>query len=130
MSEKVTATFLPAKQRRCIEALVITGDVTQAAAAGNVARKTVYQWLKSADFREALKEAEADALDNLSRRLVSLADKAASVLETVLDDKKASNSQRLRASEIVLSNLLRMRELIDHEERLAAVERAAGIEKL
>ena len=120
----MTDTVTP-KQQKAIEALVLSGSVTEAAKAGGVNRKTLYVWLKQPAFKLALKEAEATALDNLSRRLVSLSDKAAGTLETVLDDLSTSAGHRLRASDIILSNLLRVKELVDLEARILALEQSS-----
>jgi len=118
--QKETEKNLTPKQRRAIQAILLTGNVKQAAEAADVNRQTFYRWRKLPHFQRALKEAEAAALADLSRRLVGLSDKAAKALEAALDAPELR--YRLRASEIVLGRLLQLRELVNLEERLEALE--------
>lgn len=123
MSELSTAKKLTPKQLKALAALFETGDVSQATAAAGVNRSTFYRWANDDPlFKQAMAEAEAKALAFLSGRLVSLAGKATTVIEQVLDSPTATTPQRLRAADIVLSNLLRIRELVTLEERLQAIE--------
>lgn len=123
MADNVTSELEP-KKWLAIEQLLLTGNISKAATAAGVNRKTIYEWLKQDTFKLALKEAEAEAMDNLSRRLVALADKAAEALEKVLENKRSNVNHRLKASSIVLANLLKIRELVDLEARVLALESA------
>lgn len=123
MSETATEKKLTQKQLKALAVLFDTGDVSQAATAAGVNRSTFYRWVNEDSlFQAAMAETEAQALAFLSGRLVSLAKKATTVIEEVLDSKTATTAQRLRAADIVLANLLRVRELVTLEQRLAAIE--------
>ena len=50
MSENQTLTT---KQRKALEALLLTGEPTAAATAAGVHRDTIYRWLKQPVFRDA-----------------------------------------------------------------------------
>lgn len=119
MPESVTTT---PKQQKSIEALVLTGSVTEAAKVAGVNRKTVHAWLKQPAFKLALKEAEAEALDNLSRELVSLSSEATATLRGVMGDDSAGLGHKLRAADITLANLLKIRELAGLEDRVTRLE--------
>jgi hypothetical protein len=54
--------------------------------------------------------------------LTSLVPVAVATLRTVLTDAAISPAVRVRAAETVLSRVLLLRELVDHEDRLAALE--------
>lgn len=120
MAEKVTKNLSP-KQLKTIETLLTNGSVDSAATAAGVSRNSIYKWFKDETFVSELRKAEAEALTSLSRSLVGLGDKATEALRAALDDIKPS--VRLRAAEIVLGNLLRLRELVDIESRLTALEK-------
>ena len=117
------------KQRKAIESLILTGSITESAAAAGVHRKTIHEWLKQVGFKAALKSAESDALDNLQRELVSLSSEATATLRDVMGDSDAGIGHRLRASEIVLTNLLKLRELVNLDSRLSILEARLGNER-
>lgn len=123
MSETTTEKKLSPRQVKALASYFDTGDVSQATSAAGVNRSTFYRWVNEDPlFQAAMAEAEARALAFLSGRLVSLAKKATDTIEAVLDSKTATTAQRLRAADIILSNLLRVRELVTLEERLTALE--------
>ena len=117
------AENLTPKQRKAGETLLTSGDVSKAAAAAGVSRETLYKWLKQSAFSNAIREAESEALESLSRALVSLGEKAAAALGGILEDSGALDSSKLRAAEIVLSNLMRLRELVEIEKRIDILEK-------
>jgi hypothetical protein len=104
--------------------LLKTGNITMAAEAAHVARWTVHRWLHETAFATTLAEAESEALAELSRRLVGLGGKASDALEAAMSDEFAPRSARVRAADVVLGHLLRLRELVTLEERVAALEAA------
>lgn len=117
------------RQRRAVEALLTSGDVAAAAAAAAVSRKTVYRWLKQPAFRAELENAEAEALQALQRRLVALGARAGDVLEAAMESGERT-ADRLRAADITLARLLQLRELVDWDARLSALEaQLAGKER-
>jgi len=119
MNENVT---LRSNQRRALETLTTTGDITKAANAAGVTRQTVYRWLQEPDFKAALAEVESTALKTLSAELSILAREATGVIRQILRNKKAGSTVRLRAANSVLSNVLRFLELKELDERLTALE--------
>ena len=125
MTEKVTP-----KKRKAVEALLTKADIKKAAEAAGVSRKTLYRWLKDADFLAALAEAEAEALATLSRTLVALGDQAVAVLRDAMRDSTAPINARLRAADMVLSRLLQLRELVNLDRRLSNLEARVNEEAL
>jgi hypothetical protein len=77
-----------------------------------VSRQGLYRWLGEPVFAVVLREAEAMALDGLSRTLVRLGDKAAGALEAALDDEAAPHSVKLSAADVVTGRLLQVGELV------------------
>ena len=124
MSENLTP-----RKRKAIETLLTSGDVTQAARAAGVSRETLYRWLKAPDFQAALNDSTRQALESLSRTLVTLGEKAADTLRQALEDSTLAPGARVRAADIVLARILQLRELVDIETRLAKLEREVHNDK-
>lgn len=110
------------KQRKALEALIISGEVTQAATAAGVSRETVYKWLKEPEFKAALSQAESEAIGNLSRALVMLGEQATETLRAAMSDNEAPAASKVRAADIVLDKLLKLRTLFSLEERITRLE--------
>lgn len=113
---------LTPRQRRAIEALLTSGNVSEAARIAKVSRETLYRWMKQPDFCLTLREGTQDSLENLSRSLVALSEKAIRILQSILDDDYCAQSLQIRAADHVLGRLLQMRELVDLEGRVSQLE--------
>ncbi len=129
MSENRTLPGLSPKQRKAVAALLTTGDATAAAQAAGIARDTLYRWMGQPLFLEAVRAAEAQALDDLSRMLVRLGRTAAGTLAKAMSDAATPIATRVRAADATLGRLLQLRELATLEARVAELERTAGIEE-
>ncbi len=110
-------------QYRAITALVATSDAAAAAKAAGVSLRTVRRWMTTAAFNEEVANAESELVRGAARRLGHLADKALGVLESVMNDKDAADSPRIRAATAVLDTCLRWRAQVSLEERLSALEK-------
>ncbi len=93
----------------------------------NVSKATLYRWLKDPLFNQAVRQAEARALDDLSRLLVRLGRTAVATLAKAMTDPATPASSRVRAADAALSRLLQLRELATLEARLTALEETMGI---
>ncbi len=127
MSGNQTPAQLTSKQRRAVETLLAMGEVTAAAQTAGVTRDTLYRWLRQPLFAQAVRQAEAQALDDLSRLLVQLGRTAVATLAKAMTDPTVPAASRVRAADAALSRLLQVRELATLEARLTALEDAAGI---
>jgi RES domain-containing protein len=119
---------LSTKQRKALEALLQTGEVSHAATVAGVSRDTMYRWMKQPAFVAAVRHAESQAIDEVSRVLIRLSRSAVGTLAAAMADREGPFGPRIRAADITLSRLLQVRELAVLEERLAALEAAAGID--
>jgi hypothetical protein len=128
MSRNVTSEpALTGKQRRAVQALLATGEVKAAAAEVGIARETLQRWLRQPIFSQAVKEAEAKAIDDLSRMLVRLGRTATATLAKAMSDPTVPPATRVRAADVSLSRLLQLRELATLEARVIELERNVGI---
>ena len=120
--EKREGKELSSKQRAAIAALIAGCNHQEAAAKAGVHGNRIGEWLKDPVFVQGLRDAEALALEAVSRDLLALASKARLAIETVLDDDQAADSIKLRAADVVLTKLLAIRELASLEARITALE--------
>ena len=118
---------LTPRQRRAIEALLSTGDISAAAKEVGVHRNSLHRWLQEPDFQAAVREAEAKAIDELSRMLVRLGRTAVGTLAKAMSDPTAPWATRVRAADASLARLLQLRELATLEARVTELERSVGI---
>jgi len=119
---------LTTKQTKAVEAFTSGKNCEQAAKAAGVHVNTIYTWKKQPAFRDALKEAERNALQTVTGTLLGLAQKATGTLENVMDSA-AYPSTRIRAADIVLGRLLQTRELLALEERIVKLEEMVNEQK-
>lgn len=127
MSPNRTLSALTPRQRKAVEALLGTGEASAAAKEAGIARDTLYRWLKEPAFSQAVKEAEAKAIDDLSRMLVRLGRTATATLAKAMTDAATPMSTRVRAADVSLSRLLQLRELATLEARVSELEASVGI---
>jgi hypothetical protein len=113
---------LTPKQHQAIQALLIQSSVPNAAASVGVSVRSLYRWLDEPAFRLALNTALDKSIDAAARGLVGLTEKAIKVVGTVLDNEQLHPATRLRAADLVLSNMLKLAELRTLAQRVAALE--------
>jgi len=129
MPHNPTPGEITGKRRRAVEALLSTGEVSAAAREAGIHRDTLHRWLKEPVFLQAVREAEAAALDELSRLLVRLGRTAAATLAKAMSDPAVPWATRVRAADASLSRLLQLRELATLEARVTELERFSGLEE-
>jgi hypothetical protein len=113
---------LSPKQHQAIQALLTQSSVPNAAASGGVSVRSLYRWLDEPTFRLALNTALDKSIDAAARGLVGLTEKAIKIVGTVLDNEQIHPATRLRAADLVLSNMLKLAELRTLAQRVAALE--------
>ena len=118
---------LTSRQRKAIEALLATGDIASAAREAQVSRDTLHRWMKQPVFNQTLREAEARAIDDLSRILVRLGRTATATLAKAMTDVATPMNTRVRAADISLSRLLQLRELATLEARVSELEQSVAL---
>jgi len=112
---------LTPKQQKALDALLRGCTQEAAAREAGVHRRTLERWIRqNAAFQQALRDAERDALARVSRRLAALADSACDALAQALAGNAAA--AQVRAADVVLGRLMTLRELVDLEARVSALE--------
>ncbi|CNE44958.1 Uncharacterised protein [Mycobacterium tuberculosis] len=99
------------------------GHSTDAAgAAGDVSGRTVRRWLEDDEFRNRVNALRREMLDRTVGQLADAATAAVGTLRTMLDAD--SEAVRVRAARAILAAVITLRESVDLEERIAALEDA------
>lgn len=115
-------TAIRPNQRRAIEALASGATTEVAAVEAGVTIRTLYRWKTEAPFKEALQAATDAALEDATAALTFAALDAVKTLQTIANDKTEKGSTRVQASRAILYAVLRLREQVELEERLSALE--------
>lgn len=121
---------MTSKQERTIAALLAHATVESAAVAAGVGERSVYRWLREERFRAAYDEARRQALQDALRRLQAVAGQAVDALREIVADEAVRPAERVSAARVVLDFAVRGSELLDVEERLAALEARAKTGRL
>ncbi len=113
---------LNTKHKACIRLLADGSTVAEAALALGVGERTVYNWRAKPEFLAALRSADAEALQEISRKLTVATDSALDVLLTVMNDSENPPGVRVRAADSILKHRAAFYELVSLGERLTEVE--------
>lgn len=113
---------LKPKQQQAIAAILSSGSITEAANQAGLNERTIYRWMTQDDFRAALYSEEDRVIDIAIRRLLNLSDKAINTFEELLGKEAANDNVKLRAAQLVIDNLIRLRELQTIDARLSELE--------
>lgn len=130
MADSGRPTGLTSKQKRAISALMTSPTIAAAAKAAGCGERTLYRWLGDPVFTAELQAAERQALDATMRRLTSLSVAATSVVAHLLGDDDVPSATKARAADIVFGRMLQWREVMQLEERLAALEAALSVGRI
>jgi hypothetical protein len=112
---------LSPKQTRAIGALLVCKDIQTAAVEAGVGERTLHTWLRDANFQAVLRAAEADALTLAVRRLAGASGLALDVVIGIMEGS-APPAVRLRAALGLLDQLIKLRQFVDLEDRIAMLE--------
>lgn len=114
---------LSPRQYKALRALLTEKTVGDAAAVAGIGETTIYRWLNENPFRQALAQAEGEAVATVGRRLAALAEGALNELARAMVDPMTPAPTRVRAAESILANLLKFREIVGFEQRLTDLEK-------
>ena len=115
------APGLTGRQLAAIARLMAGDNVTRAAEACGIPRRTLTRWLAEEPFTRALEAAQADAIADSVRHLAgALSDASAAAIRLARESE--DEAIRLRAALAVVSMYRELRDAGDIEARLAALE--------
>lgn len=117
-------TELTPKQARAVGFLITSRTIAEAAKLSEVSERTLYSWLGMAEFRDALRSAEKQTVENATRRLIAGQGKALDALEALITRGRNEGVRRAAAMDW-LGLVLKFRDLTEIEARLSALEKQA-----
>jgi len=119
----MTATGITRRQRKAINAILAYPTLSQASQASGIPYRTLWRWVhENQAFKDALQEAESQVLNDAMRRLLGMQGKAIDTLESILTNPASRQSDRLKAVELALSHVLKLRTATTIEEKLKALQ--------
>ena len=115
---------LSRKQDQAIGALLTEQTIESAAERVGVAEATLRRWLKLPDFLAAYRAARREVMEKTVAQMQEASWAASTTLIKLLG--AGNESVRLRAATELLNQANKGLEILDHEERLAALEELAA----
>ena len=108
-----------------IQAVMTEPTLAKAAAKVGISEAALLRWKAEPTFKGELQAAQAAAVDGMVGQMVSIAGDAVAALRAGLTEDKPIHI-RLRAADIYLGKLLLLRQMVDFEQRLMALEQQAN----
>jgi hypothetical protein len=121
----VNASLKDRKRAAAIQALMTEPTLAAAAAKVGVSESALIRWKSEPEFKAGLQATQAAAVDGMVSQMVSIAGDAVAALRAGLGEDKPIHI-RLRATDIYLGKLLQLRQMVDFEQRLLALEERAN----
>jgi transposase-like protein len=115
------------KMEQAIAALLSHRSVDEAARVVGVSANTLSRWMKQPEFEVALREARRTISAQAFGRLQDAAGAAATTVLKIMVDSNVPPGTRLRAAEIVLERAADADQIENLEDRVAKLERMAGL---
>lgn len=120
---------LTAKQLRIVDALFQYPSMTAVADALGVNRRTIAAQLQRPEVQEELAARRERMIEAACDGLRDAAQNAVAITRSIMEDPENAPQVRINAAGSVLQYALRYCDQVDIEKRIAALERAAGMEK-
>jgi len=115
------------KKEQAIAALLSYRSVEEAARAVGISANTLLRWMKEPEFEAVCREARRTVFSQAIGRLQDAAGAAATTVLKIMVDPNVPSGTRLRAAEVVLEQAAKAGEMKDIEDRVAKLERPAGL---
>ena len=116
---------LNARQLKAIEALLMCPTTKAAAKSAGCAEVTIHRWLIEPAFAEAYRQARGRLVEGTLTALQGAGAEAVEVLRAVMTDESAGASVRVSAAKTVLEMGMKVRDAVEMEARLKALEERA-----
>ena len=113
---------LTPKQSRAIEALLTESSIQRAAEKSGVSYTQLRRWLAETGFSEAYGRARAVLFETTLAGLQAVIGEAVDVLREIMNDSSNAVSVRVNAAGKLMDAGFRSRDVMDTEQRLAALE--------
>lgn len=119
-------TTRQAQYAKAVSALLSTCTIQAAADTIGVSARTLHRWMQDADFITQLHAAQDAMLEQAALRVVGLSGDAVSTLHDAMRDPETPTGVRVRASDLLLANALRLSEQVSLAQRVRKLEATQG----
>lgn len=110
------------RQENFLNAILETGNVTEASKLANISRNTAYTYLKNVTFKRIYRERRNEMLKETTTRLQNASIRAVEVLLEIMNDNAVSPYARQQSAQTVLSMAYKAVETTDIVEQLEVLE--------
>lgn len=115
-----------ANNEKILAALLYCNTRKEAAAYAGVSERTLYSYLQDPEFVKAYEGAKKELIRSASEQIQRSLEPSITALRAIAEDKTAGKTARVQAARSLLEYGIRLAEFTDLEDRVAALERAAG----
>lgn len=122
MTDKLTP-----RQNKAIGCILTAKNLQAAASEANIPIRSIARWMTEPAFIAELQRRESEALAEITRQLASYAGAAVATIADLLEEGYPP-ATRLRAAEVLLNQITKLRELTNLEARIAELEAAVILE--
>lgn len=113
---------LTVREQKALAALLTSTSLTEAAKVSGLGQRTIFRYLRASHFADAYRQARSEQVRQGICQIQRIAEKAAKVLEQIMDDPLAKPSARVLACRTILHTALQAVEIESLESRLDALE--------
>ena len=110
------------RQENFLNAILETGNVTEASKLANISRNTAYTYLKNVTFKRIYRERRNEMLKETTTRLQNASIRAVEVLLEIMNDNTVSPYARQQSAQTVLSMAYKAVETTDIVEQVEELE--------
>lgn len=110
------------RQENFLNAILETGNVTEASKLANISRNTAYTYLKNVTFKRIYRERRNEMLKETTTRLQNASIRAVEVLLEIMNDNAVSPYARQQSAQTVLSMAYKAVETTDIVEQVEELE--------
>lgn len=106
-------------------ALATGGSIIDTATRFGVGRRTIHRWMAESEFRYRISELRSELLSEAAGRSAGAICEALATLQEILTDGEQSGNVRVSAARCLIDSCLKIRETVDLDDRLKALEQQA-----
>lgn len=113
-------------KEKILAALLYCNTRKEAAAYSGVSERTLYSYLQDPEFVKEYEGAKKELIRSASEQIQRSLEPSITALRAIAEDKAAGKTARVQAARSLLEYGIKLAEFTDLEDRIAALERAAG----
>lgn len=113
---------MTARQEKALAALLNSNTQDEAAKAAGIGTRTIKTYLQDEAFRKEYRSRLTELCENAARKAQRELSQSVDTLTAIRDDKDTPPAQRITAAKTIIDSALRLREQVELEDRIEALE--------